>query len=236
LIIPIGDWVLHEACRQVQAWQTQFPAFSQLTVSVNVTSKQFSQLHLSESIAHALGASSLNASSLKLEITETCLLENTASATATLSKLGASGIQLAIDDFGTGYSSLSYLPRFPVSGLKIDHSFVNRMENGKGTPQTLCERIHNAQGVRPPGFASSIIQAIVTLAHSLGMEVTAEGVETAQQLLQLKHLGCEQGQGYFFSQPVTSEVAEALLAANQLAEVSPSRQGLVLPALSRHAA
>lgn len=235
-MIPIGDWVLHEACRQVQAWQTQFPAFSQLPVSVNVTSKQFSQLHLSGSISHALGASSLNASSLKLEITETCLLENTASATATLSKLGALGIQLVIDDFGTGYSSLSYLHRFPVSGLKIDHSFVNRMENGKGTPETLCERIYKAQGARPPGVASSIIQAIVTLAHSLGMEVTAEGVETAQQLLQLKHLGCEQGQGYFFSQPVTSEVAEALLAANQLGEISPSRQGLVLSALSCHAA
>lgn len=193
LIVPLGYWVLHSACRQMRAWQRQFPAEEPLTISVNLSGKQFLQPDLVEQIGQVLLETSLDARSLKLEITESVIMENTQSATSTLQQLKALGVQLHMDDFGTGYSSLSYLRRFPIDTLKIDRSFVSHM------------------GVSDEDL--EIVQTIVTLAHNLGMTVTAEGIETAEQLALLRAIKCEFGQGYFFDRPL--DCAEAwLLMAN----------------------
>jgi len=195
LILPIGQWVLHEACRQLRLWQLQFISHPPLTISVNISGKQFSQPALVEQISQTLQQTNLDAHSLKLEITESILMDNSESAIAMLSKLKAMNVQLYMDDFGTGYSSLSYLHRFPIDQLKIDSSFISTMDID--------------------GEHSTIVQTIIALAHNLGMDVTAEGIEGAGQLIQLRKLGCEYGQGYFFSKPVDREAAGALLAMRQ---------------------
>ncbi|MBD2534266.1 EAL domain-containing protein [Nostoc flagelliforme FACHB-838] len=192
LILPIGQWVLREACRQMHMWQEQFSNNSSLTISVNLSRKQFTQPNLVEQIEQILQETKLKPRDLSLEITESIVMENAETATSMLMSLGALGMQLHMDDFGTGYSSLSYLHRFPLNTLKIDRSFIKR----------IGDDVENLE----------IVQAIVTLAHSLGMEVTAEGVETAEQLAQLKVLKCEYVQGYFFSKPINSEMAKALIA------------------------
>ena len=151
------------------------------------------QPDLVEQIGKILGETSLDARHLKLEITESVIMENADSAADILSQLKNIDLQLYMDDFGTGYSSLSYLHRFPIDTLKIDRSFVSRM------------------GIDEE--SSEIVRTIVTLAQNLGMEVTAEGVETAEQLAQLRTLTCERGQGYFFSKPLDAEAAEALIVA-----------------------
>jgi len=190
-IIPIGYWVLSVACRQLHTWQLEFST-KHLTVSVNLSSKQFSQPDLIEQISCILQESSLDAGSLKLEITETTIMENAESATAMLLQLRDLGIELYMDDFGTGYSSLSSLHRFPVDVLKIDQSFISSMG------------ISNDK--------AKIVQVIMMLAQNLGMETIAEGVETAEHMAQLKILQCKRGQGYFFSQPVDSKAAGAMIA------------------------
>lgn len=200
LIVPIGFWVLCNACRQLRDWQKRFSTQLRLSVSVNLSSKQFSQPNLIEQIDQILRETSLNSCNLKLEITESVVMENAESATKMLLQLKALGVQLHIDDFGTGYSSLSYLHRFPIDQLKIDRSFVSRM----GADDDSTE----------------IVRAIVTLAQNLGMSVTAEGIETAEQLTQLREMQCEYGQGYFFSKPLTQVAAEALIAR--------ARQSLVI--------
>jgi len=193
LIAPIGHWVLHEACRQVKAWQDQFGCGLSLSVNVNLSGKQFSQADLIEQISSVLEQTGLEAHHLKLEITETAVMEKAEAATAMLGQLRDIGVKLHIDDFGTGYSSLSYLHRFPVDVLKIDRSFVSRMGLGDGNFE--------------------IVQTIIQLAHNLGMEVTAEGVETAEQMDQLRALRCEYGQGYYFSPAVDAERAKQMIAA-----------------------
>ncbi|MEH1912802.1 bifunctional diguanylate cyclase/phosphodiesterase [Nostoc sp.] len=195
LIIPIGQWVLTESCQQLRQWQLQFPAIKLLTVNVNLSGKQFSQPHLIEEISQILEDTSLNPSNLKLEITETAIIASPEKATSVLKQLKAFGLQLCIDDFGTGYSSLAYLHKFPIDVLKIDRSFINRIDSD--TEQ----------------FA--IVRAIVTLADNLGMSVVAEGVETIDQLVQLKLLQCQQAQGYLFSKPLDQEQARILLASEQ---------------------
>ena len=190
-IIPINYWVLREACRQMRAWQLQFPENS-LTISVNLSSKHFLQPDLIEQISQILQSTGLDACSLKLEITESVIMENTESATVMLLQLRNLGVELHMDDFGTGYSSLSYLHRLPVNVLKIDRSFISKMDiTGKNL---------------------EIVRAIITLAHNLNINVTAEGLETAEQLAQLKALQCKHGQGYFFSKPEEQEAAGALIA------------------------
>ncbi len=194
LIIPIGWWILGEACRQMRLWQEQFPGTESLTISVNFSGKQFLQPNMVEQIYHVLEETGLDASKLGLEITESALMENFELATIMLKQLRSQGVKLFLDDFGTGYSSLSYLHRFPFNVLKIDRSFVSRM----GLDAKNLE----------------IVYTIVTLAHSLGMDVTAEGVETAAQLAQLSAIKCKHGQGYLFSMPMEAEAAGALIQAN----------------------
>lgn len=193
LIVPIGRWVLREACHQMHAWQLAFADRAPSMIAVNLSGKQFLQLDLVEQINQILQETGLKAGSLKLEITESVVMENSEEAAVMLKQLKALGVQLSIDDFGTGYSSLSRLHSFPVNTLKIDRSFVSQMG--------------------PEGGNSEIVQAIVMLAQHIGMNVTAEGVETAAQLTKLKELKCEEGQGYFFSRPLTSQAAQELIAA-----------------------
>jgi EAL domain-containing protein (putative c-di-GMP-specific phosphodiesterase class I) len=163
-----------------------------LLVSVNLSGKQFLQDDLVDQIDCLLQEVDLEPRSVKLEITESVLMDNVASATTMLSRLHALGLKLGLDDFGTGYSSLSYLHRYPFDVLKIDSSFIRRI----GTDAESAE----------------IVRTIVTLAHNLDLEVIAEGIETPQQLAYLKAIGCEYGQGYLFSQPLGAEDATALLS------------------------
>ena len=200
LIVDIGQWVLRESCRQMRQWQGQFPASRPLIISVNLSGKQFTQPDLIEQIKQILQETGLDAHSLKLEITESVVMENAETASTMLMQLRALGAHLSIDDFGTGYSSLSYLHRFPVNTLKIDRSFINRMSAS--------------------GENSEIVRAIITLAFNLGMEVIAEGVETEAQLSQLKALNCDYGQGYLFSRPVDAETARTIVAANYSAPLT----------------
>lgn len=190
LIMPIGWWILREACTQLKQWQKQFPDLQPLTVNVNLSGKQFSPV-LVEGIQQILTETQLAPEHLKLEITESMLMSHADSATTTLTQLKQLGTQLAIDDFGTGYSSLSYLHRFPIDTLKIDRSFIQRVD--------------------VDGEQLAIVRTIITLAWNLGMEVVAEGVETSKQLTQLRSLRCEYAQGYFFSQPRDSQAIEDML-------------------------
>ncbi len=193
LIAPIGNWILREACTQMCQWQTQFPEWPALTINVNLSSKQFTP-HLVEQVHQILQETGLEAQYLKLEITESALMGNADSAIITLTQLKQLGIQLAIDDFGTGYSSLSYLHRFPIDTLKVDRSFIKKVD--------------------VDGEQLAIVRTIITLAWNLGMEVVAEGVETAKQLAQLRSLRCEYAQGYLFSKPADAEAIETLLIPN----------------------
>ncbi|MEG4116197.1 EAL domain-containing protein [Microcoleus sp. N9_B4] len=193
LITPLGLWVLNESCRQIIQWQSlNLPVGnSPLTVAVNLSGRQFAEPESIEQIKQVLLETGVDARCLKLEITESVVMEDGEAAAAMLSQLRDLGIGLCIDDFGTGYSSLSYLHKFPINILKVDRSFVSRIgETGENL---------------------EIVRAIVMLARSLGMEVVAEGVETAVQLAQMRSIGCEYGQGYFFSKPLDSEAATALL-------------------------
>jgi diguanylate cyclase (GGDEF)-like protein/PAS domain S-box-containing protein len=192
LIIPIGQWVLHEACRQVRAWQLASPLAAPLTISVNLSGKQFKQPDLVRQVKQTLYQTGLDARHLRLEITESMVMEDAEAATAMLMQLRALNVQLSIDDFGTGYSSLSYLHRFPVNILKIDRSFVGRMAVDQES--------------------MGIVETIITLASKLKMDVVAEGIETNEQWTKLKALHCNYGQGYLFSKPVSAEAAGQLVA------------------------
>ncbi len=190
LIIPLGLWVLRQACQQLRIWQQQQQQDPPLTVNVNLSGKQFSQPNLIENIKQVLQETGLDASSLKLEITESVLVENATPAVAILKQLKALGIKLAIDDFGTGYSSLSYLHQMPIDTLKIDRSFVNNVDCD---PEKI-----------------EMIRTIVSLAWNLGMNVVAEGVETKKQMYQLQALRCDYGQGYYFSRPLDANAVKTL--------------------------
>lgn len=196
LIARIFEWVLKTACGDLRQWQLQLPTLAPITISVNLSGKQFNQPNLSDQIRQILQETSLDASSLRLEITEGAIMDGAEGATQILWQLRDLGVQLSIDDFGTGYSSLGRLYQFPINGLKIDRSFVSQMTNAQEN--------------------SLIVETIITLADNLGLDVTAEGVETADQLTQLRALQCQYGQGNFFSVPLDSEAVEALLRENPL--------------------
>lgn len=195
LIVPLGQWVLEQACWQLREWQTLFPASRNLTISVNLSGKQIAQPDIAERLQDVLRSTGLDPRCLKLEITETVVMENTEAVTVILDRLRTLGVGLAIDDFGTGYSSLSYLHRFPVNTLKIDRSFVGRMAAGDENLE--------------------IVRTIVTLAQNLVMDVVAEGIETVDQLALLKALRCDYGQGHFFSEPLNADAVAELLKANR---------------------
>jgi diguanylate cyclase (GGDEF)-like protein len=193
LLIPIGQWVLQNASQQLRAWQVEFPVAPPLSMSVNLSCKQFLQSgELLTIIDETLKVTGLDPCSLALEVTETVMMENAEVALATLAQLKDRQLRISIDDFGTGYSSLSYLQRLPVDNLKIDQSFVAHM--------------------KPAGESLEIVRGIITLAHSLGKQVIAEGVETGEQLALLRSLECDYGQGYLFSEPMEPEAARKLMA------------------------
>jgi len=193
IILPLSLWILREACHQMRTWQMQLSDRCPKTISVNLSAKFLVRPDLIERIDEILRESGLEPQNLRLEITESQTIDNVESAIQVLSQLKAKGIHLSIDDFGTGYSSLSYLHRLPVDTLKIDRSFVSQLG--------------------PSGENSEIIRTIVLLARNLGLDVVAEGVETAEQLTQLQAIGCEYGQGYFFSRPLDAQSAGRFVGA-----------------------
>ena len=190
LIIPLGIWVLKQACKQIKSWQKKYDSFFALTVNINVAVQQFSYSSLMGEIDRILEETKLPSNCLKLEITESAIMENSDFAHDILQQLKARDIQICIDDFGTGYSCLSYLHQFPVDNLKIDRSFVSRIKN-----------------IEEP---NKIIDAIVNLAHHLDITVTAEGIETEAQLDYVRKVNCEYGQGYYFFKPLNVEAVEAI--------------------------
>jgi diguanylate cyclase (GGDEF)-like protein len=187
LIIPIGYWVISEACHQLSQWQKKYKNY-RLIISVNLSSKQFLQIDLADRILSILQENQLKPYHLKLEITETTLMTNTDSALTLLIQLKSLDIEISMDDFGTGYSSLSYLYKFPMNTLKIDKSFIVNLENGN----------ENAK----------IVSTILALSESLGFKAIAEGIETKQQLNILLDLQCKYGQGYFFCEPLDKKTTE----------------------------
>lgn len=190
LIIPIGKWVLHEACKQVREWQLNYPTDPPLSISVNLSGVQFSDPTMIDNIKNVLADTGLDAASLKIEITESAIIENIEAAAEILNRIKELGIKISLDDFGTGYSSLSYLHRFPIDTLKIDRSFITAMNMEK-----------NAE----------IVSTILTLAKNLGMDVIAEGVETREQILQLMGMKCEYVQGFMLSKPMNGESMSRLI-------------------------
>jgi diguanylate cyclase (GGDEF)-like protein/PAS domain S-box-containing protein len=191
IIMAIGEWMLTEACQQAREWQRKYPHCSTLGISVNVSTRQLLLGGILAEVEKVLGATGLDPARLTLEITEGGLMENLTAGAAIVRQLNAMSVGLHLDDFGTGYSSLAYLHSLPVQALKVDRSFVRRMDC---VPQQ-----------------AAIVKAIVSLAHNLGMEVVAEGVETSAQAEALRALGCRRGQGFLFSKPLPAEEAERLL-------------------------
>jgi diguanylate cyclase (GGDEF)-like protein len=195
LILDIGQWLLRESCRQLQAWRKQFasiPEIDSLKMSINLASQQLQEPEFIQKLDQILLETGLDGSCLRLEITESVLIEPEGTIQNTLRQIKNRNIKLSIDDFGTGYSSLSYLRRFPIDNLKIDRSFIDQMN---------C----NSENFE-------IVRLIITLAKTLGMKTISEGVETALQLNQLKGLGCEFAQGYLFSIPLAPEEIELMLS------------------------
>jgi EAL domain-containing protein (putative c-di-GMP-specific phosphodiesterase class I) len=190
LIFEIGRWVLEHACADMRRWIDAYA--TELEISVNISSRQFSQPNLVDQVAQALRQSGLPPARLKLEITESVIMENAEAALAMLTRLKELGARVSIDDFGTGYSSLGYLLRFPADSIKIDRSFVTSLGRGRRHEQ--------------------VVEAIVSLGRSLGMDIVAEGIETEEQHAQLLAMNCPYGQGFLFSRPVDAARIEAMLA------------------------
>lgn len=194
VIHPLDMWILRQACLQMKGWHAEFPSDPPLAISVNLSPRQFAEPDLVEQVAEVLRETGLEPSSLRLEITEGVLMGDQQAALDILTRLKLLGIGLKIDDFGTGYSSLAYLAQLPFDTVKIDRSFTDQLFGGD------CN--------------SEIVKAILDMAHTLGMQVIAEGVEQSDQITRLVSMGCEFGQGYFFSKPVAAPDAACLLAAD----------------------
>jgi diguanylate cyclase (GGDEF)-like protein/PAS domain S-box-containing protein len=206
LILPLGRWVLRQACQQMRTWQNSADPNLPRIVSVNLSARQFGSPQLVADVAQVLRDTGLDPSSLKLEITESVMMQDVETTSAILHQLKQLGVKLAIDDFGTGYSSLAYLQRFPIDVLKIDRSFVRPLGNN---PED-----------------DAIVRTIITLAKTLNMVVTGEGIETTTQLQQLRALGCDLGQGYYIARPEPSNIIDAkIMEANQ--QVASENERLV---------
>jgi len=191
-IVPLGDWVLREGCRQTKAWQDSLPLAADLWVSINLSGVQLKDAALVERVAETLRHSGLSARSLVLELTEGVAMENPAGVKSLLMQLRSMGIRISVDDFGTGYSSLAYLRQFPVDTLKVDRSFVRGMETHKDTAE--------------------IVGSLTALAQQLGLHVVAEGVENEEQLSLLRALQCDSAQGYLFAKPLDVNGATEVLS------------------------
>jgi diguanylate cyclase (GGDEF)-like protein len=200
LIVPIGERVLEEACRQASEWHEQHLAPLKMTVCVNLSMRQLQDPLLVDKVERALRQAPLDARNLKLEVTETAVMEDEQHVIGVLRSLKALGVQLSLDDFGSGYSSLNYVKDLPVDGLKIDKSFID--------------------GLGEDPVNDAIVRLIVDFAHTLGLEVTAEGVETYQQAASLTVMRCDLAQGFYFSKPLRSEAVGELAATNPLWQVS----------------
>jgi EAL domain-containing protein (putative c-di-GMP-specific phosphodiesterase class I) len=194
LIIPMNRLLLREACQQIQAWQSEFPSSPPLTLSVNITPKEFAQPDLASEIGKTLAQLGFDPGCLQLEIIETIAMGDAEKSGAVLAQLKALGVRMSIDDFGTGYSSLSRLRRIPVDTLKIDRAFIMNMD---ADPENR-----------------EIVRTIIMLAHNLGLKVVAEGTETERHIDQLKQLNCEMAQGYYFSKPADDKAMSKLLASS----------------------
>jgi diguanylate cyclase (GGDEF)-like protein/PAS domain S-box-containing protein len=203
LIDLLGAWVIQEACRQIAAWRWRFPNLPVLGVAVNVSARQLNRADFVQTVRDAVWASNLRAGDLRIEITETTLMEDPEGAEIVLRQLRALGVKVYLDDFGTGFSSLSYLHRFPVDTLKIDRSFIAGLSGGTGQP--------------------AIVESIVALAKTLGTHVIAEGVETEAQMSELVRLGCSEAQGFFYARPLPARTAETFLEQSERAEEQASR-------------
>ncbi len=201
LIVPIGLWVLRTACAQTKIWQDQFGSGNLTHISVNLSAKQLDQPDLVDRVKDILEDTGLDPRCLKLEITESVLMDNPQVVIGKLERLKALGVKLAIDDFGTGYSSLAYLHQFPIDTLKIDRSFIS--------------------GILCLGKESEIVRTIVSLAHGMGMDVVAEGVETSEQVGKLTGLRCEFGQGFIFSRPVSAAESKVFMELAPAPEIPP---------------
>jgi diguanylate cyclase (GGDEF)-like protein/PAS domain S-box-containing protein len=201
-IVELGAWVLEQACRQVRQWQLQYPEHSQLFISVNVSTLQFAAPDLVDHVKECLRTTGLDGRCLKLEITESALMTDTELAAAHLEQLRSLGVTISLDDFGTGYSSLSYLQSLKIDNLKIDRSFIAQLGESEESTE--------------------IVRTIINLAHNLGMQVTAEGIEGQKQHLQLQEMTCESGQGYHYSRPLPHAEAAALLRDRSAADTAIS--------------
>jgi EAL domain-containing protein (putative c-di-GMP-specific phosphodiesterase class I) len=190
LILPLGRFVLEEACRQVAAWRRAHPELAGLLVSVNLSPRQFRQRDLDQQVADVLARSGLDPTSLCLEVTEGVMVDDVETATSTLNRLKTLGVSISVDDFGTGYSSLSYLKRFPIDYVKIDRSFV----------ACLDEKVD-----------SEIVRSVIRLAAAIGIDVVAEGVENSEQLERLAALGCALVQGFYIARPAPPGETEAFV-------------------------
>jgi EAL domain-containing protein (putative c-di-GMP-specific phosphodiesterase class I) len=204
LIVPLGRFVLRQALRQMKSWHEAHPAQPPMTVSVNLSARELEEPGLVASVREALEESGLDPRHVVLEITESLLLVDLPRTVGTLADLRALGVRLAVDDFGTGYSSLSYLENLPVDILKIDKSFVDRIVDPAG-PQTGDD---DGAADRP---GPVMVSAISQLGHALHLQLVAEGIEQAEQAATLRGLGCQYGQGYYFSRPLPAEGLAALL-------------------------
>jgi EAL domain-containing protein (putative c-di-GMP-specific phosphodiesterase class I) len=194
LIIPMNRQLLREACQHLRSWQSEFPSSPPLTMSVNITSREFAQPDLATEIRKLLEQTGVDPGCLQLEITETIAMGDAEKSGHVLAQLKATGIGLSIDDFGTGYSSLSRLRRIPVDTLKIDRAFISHMDSDPESRE--------------------IVRIIIMLAHNLGLKVVAEGAETEEHINLLKQLNCEMAQGYFFSRPADDQAMAKLLVSN----------------------
>jgi len=193
LVVPIGKWVLEQACRQLAVWRSG--GYQRLRMAVNVSTLQFERQDWMQTISSAIKDNGLPPSALEVELTESVVMKNSERAAERLAQLRALGISSAIDDFGTGYSSLKYLQNLPIDTLKIDQSFVRNLD-----PSSDNESGNGA-----------IVRAIVTLAQQLGLRVVAEGVETNEELQLLRRLGCDLVQGYLFAKPMRVEACDLFL-------------------------